>query len=532
MRIATQDDWENLQPLGPDAVHIPLSLTFSAPQMHNLRRGFIPIDQSQKWFLWFEHDRLHIHRSWTGIEMFEVCFKAAGKEAVAHAARVCRDPELFSGTLEEAREILLDVLRYYASDKAHEPHESAFVRALREAAQPNYLGSPEVMSELLRPFVWGALCKELRVRVGGVERIPGYEKIDPSDLCALNVRITAVLCGQDASYHGLEPWRTESGLGQAVIHQFGLDVNWYADENLACIVSEGLAAVALQIGQIVAEWAKEEPLDLDALLAMAGALLSFISSVLLGTHKVLFPDAVLEDFTWKNRARFAPSWADYGREDPAPQPGPNVHPRPDDDGKPVRLVRPSTPTLLSAWHDPTRIAVVIPDGPMPAELAGIPFASCQDAPREPAGWEARASRSCFDEPPFQPQPGKKAAAGVVIREADGRVWVVAPSNAYGGYPATFPKGTCEPGMSLRAAALREAFEEAGLEVTLESLLMDVNRTVSSTRYYLARRTGGNPADMGWESQAVMLVPVEAMATVLTNKNDAAIIKAIKSLAQR
>ena len=50
---------------------------------------------------------------------------------------------------------------------------------------------------------------------------------------------------------------------------------------------------------------------------------------------------------------------------------------------------------------------------------------------------------------------------VVILEDDGRVWVVHPSNGFGGYPATFPKGTLDPGMLLRAAAIREAYEESG-----------------------------------------------------------------------
>lgn len=531
MRIATRDDWPNLKPLDHQhAVLIDLALSFSGRQMHNLRRGFIPEDQDQKWFLWFEHDTLHIHRSWTGFEIFEVHFDPAGEGAVARSARVCMDPEVFSGTFDEARETLLDLLGYYATDEAHEPCESAFAAALREAAQPNYLGSPAVMQELLRPFVWRALCKELRFRVAGVERIPGYEKTGFSDLIVLGGRITAVLCGQEPTYHGLEQWRTERGLGQAVIHRFGLDADWYADENLACIVSEGLGAVAGQIGRMVTEWAQEAPpLDLNALLALSSALLQFVSSVLLGTHTALFPDVTLGDFTWKERERFITSKADLDSGEPAPQLGPRVHPRPDENGRPVRLRRPSTPTPLSAWHDPARIAVVIPDGPMPAELAGIGIESWRTAPTDNAGWERLAAQNPITEPAFAPPAGKKAAAGVVVREEDGRVWIVAPSNAFGGYPATFPKGTRDPGMSLQATALREAFEEAGLRIELTGFLVDVARSTSHTRYYLARRTGGSPADMGWESQAVMLVPVSELATLLTHKNDAPIIQAIQAL---
>lgn len=50
-------------------------------------------------------------------------------------------------------------------------------------------------------------------------------------------------------------------------------------------------------------------------------------------------------------------------------------------------------------------------------------------------------------------------------------------------------------------------------------LIDVKRSTSYTRYYLAERLGGNPADMGWDSQAVMLVPSTQLGMVLTNKND-------------
>ena len=118
---------------------------------------------------------------------------------------------------------------------------------------------------------------------------------------------------------------------------------------------------------------------------------------------------------------------------------------------------------------------------------------------------------------------------MVAVEPDGRVWVVAPTNAFGGYPATFPKGSVEPGMSLQATALREAWEEAGLAVQLTSFLVDIKRSTSFTRYYLAKRIGGNPADMGWESQAVMLAPVAELSNLLTNKNDQPILEALTAL---
>lgn len=204
------------------------------------------------------------------------------------------------------------------------------------------------------------------------------------------------------------------------------------------------------------------------------------------------------------------------------------HPKTDDDGASVALHSPTQASSMDSWLDPRRIATVVPHGPVPASLNGIACAIWRDAPQDDAGWALVAQRDVaqvddFPEPPFVPAPGKRVAAGVVILEDDGRVWVVHPSNAFGGYPATFPKGTLDPGVPLRATAMREAFEESGLRVVLTGFLADLTRSRSRTRYYLGRRVGGCPSDMGWESQAVSLVPRAQLADVLVNPNDAPLV---------
>lgn len=151
-----------------------------------------------------------------------------------------------------------------------------------------------------------------------------------------------------------------------------------------------------------------------------------------------------------------------------------IHPLPDDEGFPVPLHAPTVATALESWLDPAQLATMVPLGPMPPALNGIAFQPWPGAPRDAAGWTALAGAEAdsLAEPVFVPAPGKRVAAGVVILEDDGRVWVVHPSNAHGGYAATFPKGTRDPGMGLRATALREAFEESGLQVALTGFLAD------------------------------------------------------------
>lgn len=203
------------------------------------------------------------------------------------------------------------------------------------------------------------------------------------------------------------------------------------------------------------------------------------------------------------------------------------HPRPDDHGQPVEIKYPSQPSSLDAWTDAKAIACVVPDGTMPASINDVPVSSWQAVPQSNDVWEELAAEHWVSEPEFN-APAAKKAAGVVIREPDGRIWVVAPSNAFGGYQATFPKGKMDKGLSIQATAMVEAFEESGLQVRLVRHLVDVKRSTSYTRYYLAERVGGNPADMGWESQAVMLVPLEQLPQVLNSPNDPLIVDALKN----
>jgi 8-oxo-dGTP pyrophosphatase MutT (NUDIX family) len=203
------------------------------------------------------------------------------------------------------------------------------------------------------------------------------------------------------------------------------------------------------------------------------------------------------------------------------------HPRTDDKGKPVKIKTPTPTKPMSAFDDPAQHAVMLPDGQSPASLNGIDFQPWQTAPKTLAEWVNVEGQTKIDEPPMKPKNGKKLAAGVVTIEPDGRFWLVAPTNAFGGYKATFPKGRLEPGMTPQTTAIKEAFEEAGLQVEITGLIGDFERSQSITRYYTARRIGGLPTQMGWESQAVLLVPRNRLLDVLNHPNDHALVDAFK-----
>ena len=104
-----------------------------------------------------------------------------------------------------------------------------------------------------------------------------------------------------------------------------------------------------------------------------------------------------------------------------------------------------------------------------------------------------ASEADFVEPPI-PDSGLMRRSGVVIAEEDGTIWLAEPTGHFDGYTAQTIKGNIEEGETLRQAAVREAREETGFDVMLDSHLIDYvdPDTGEIIRYYNATRIGGSP----------------------------------------
>lgn len=218
----------------------------------------------------------------------------------------------------------------------------------------------------------------------------------------------------------------------------------------------------------------------------------------------------------------------YEREGGGPShPEPHHHPELDHEGKPVLIKQPTHASAPSTWHNSDAVATFVPGGDVPLELNGVPFRRWRDHPTTAEGWDfVDGVDDNLDEPPIKPKPGKSIGAGVIIEEPDGRVWLTAPTNKFGGYEATWPKGTVEDGLSLQASAIKEAFEETGLQIRITGFVGDYERTTSVARMYRAVRVGGTPVAAGWESQAVHLCPKGDLYDLLNGWADHPIAEAI------
>lgn len=196
-----------------------------------------------------------------------------------------------------------------------------------------------------------------------------------------------------------------------------------------------------------------------------------------------------------------------------------LHPCRNDQGQPVMILAPSVASPPPTWSDPAEVATFVPCGRVPAQLNGIECAPAT-VPVE--------TQFTVSAPPMIPPHGLKPAAGAVILEPDGRIWLVTPTNHFGGYVYTFPKGRIESGAQPEESAVREVFEETGLVVVLTGWLGDFKRTTTYTRYFLAKRVGGTPANMGWESQAVHLVPRSQLRALVQHPNHQPILNALEA----
>ncbi|AWH53507.1 hypothetical protein C1924_10110 [Stenotrophomonas sp. ESTM1D_MKCIP4_1] len=105
--IATAADWKNA-PLPARHVALKLDFWLDAVDSACVRRGLIPLEMEDKWFLYCAGNTLYLHRSWTGLCIARVHFVPDGEGLRAVSAEVNRDPEQYAGTDDAADVALIE----------------------------------------------------------------------------------------------------------------------------------------------------------------------------------------------------------------------------------------------------------------------------------------------------------------------------------------------------------------------------------------------------------------------------------------
>jgi hypothetical protein len=90
---------------------VVLDRTFSKDEAALLKLGFLPQEMQDKWFIYFENNVLHFHRSWTGYCIYQVSFTQEGDGLHMTQALVNREPEQYEETrVERDQELISQVI--------------------------------------------------------------------------------------------------------------------------------------------------------------------------------------------------------------------------------------------------------------------------------------------------------------------------------------------------------------------------------------------------------------------------------------
>jgi len=97
MTDAKQSDW-NTKPLPVQRAILTLDHTYTSAEMEKIRQGYLPAQMEDKWFIYWQNDCLHFHRSWTGICLYVMPIAASDDHFVVRQAEVNRDTKQYSAT--------------------------------------------------------------------------------------------------------------------------------------------------------------------------------------------------------------------------------------------------------------------------------------------------------------------------------------------------------------------------------------------------------------------------------------------------
>lgn len=175
--------------------------------------------------------------------------------------------------------------------------------------------------------------------------------------------------------------------------------------------------------------------------------------------------------------------------------------------RPEPRLTPEEKAVLAQIEDPREVVTFTKDGPVPPQY------------NKPVDKPDLGQKEIWA-PELKSKGGKPISTGaIVIDEATGKVFLVKPKGGFGGYEHTFPKGKLAKGLSPQQNAIKEVWEESGLDVELVDYLGGYEKTTSTTHYFVARLKGGSPAGFLDETEAVVLAPMDKLKGLVNTAVD-------------
>jgi 8-oxo-dGTP diphosphatase len=96
-RPATRYDWKT-EDMPAITATLSVRSRFSPDEMARIMHGFTPRAMEHKWFIYYQDDKLYIHRSWTGYCIYIVSFQHDSEGYYIERVIANRDPEQHTET--------------------------------------------------------------------------------------------------------------------------------------------------------------------------------------------------------------------------------------------------------------------------------------------------------------------------------------------------------------------------------------------------------------------------------------------------
>jgi|GEM_PF-206345 len=280
------EDWQDLKPMPERHTVLYPKLWFNPDEMKNIRRGFLPTVMEQKWFLYFTGDRLRMHRSWTGVLIFDVGFAFDAKGG-AHVTDVIvnRESREYSN-IDDGQDLVLleEIIRYDLLQPIEEPEVDGFVKAMELAMQPKYLGSPEVVTGLVKEI--------FDVTIRAMD-----EEDTEDDFIEVVAKVTSAFTNENSGYTRMPSWHSTEQMGKCIKKYLlgGGEEGQYLPE----IISNGMSAVIAKLQEMLGGYLQDPVANWEEHgLVQLNALHQFVVTVLLGTNLTLSGEKTLGDFHW------------------------------------------------------------------------------------------------------------------------------------------------------------------------------------------------------------------------------------------
>ncbi len=286
MNVQPEDFWEPLGIIGDRRAVLHPKLHFTAEEMTCIQRGFFPTVMEQKWFIYYTDGRLRLHRSWTGLLYFDIGFIVHDDRSTTISEVIInRDVHESVSPDADAEDLQLmqDVIRYHLLEPLDAPVVDGFVMALSQALQPNYLGSPDVVSKLVQD-VFDMIIRRIS------------NEADDDDVSQAISKVADAMANESSEYTRMDGWHSTAQLG-AHINKYLLDGKGVGELHL--LVCQGLSAMTMQILHMLKEFMQDPAATWERhALPQLNELQSFVVAVLLGTNSVLHDGRLLGDFDW------------------------------------------------------------------------------------------------------------------------------------------------------------------------------------------------------------------------------------------